>query len=183
MTDTVIARRYANALFSIGKQSGLEDLEKYGENLANLEACVVNTPVLDKVFKSPVVTVQEKKSVIKKVLSEMGADTMLTNFCLLLADKNRLSTLKDISNIYGELLDKEKGILRGTLVTAISLDTKKKNAIKKQLEEKAGKNIYLDFSVDKSILGGVVLHVGDRVLDASLRAQLAVLRKTIKRGE
>ncbi len=183
MTNTVIARRYANALFSLGKKSGIKNLEEYGQNLTDLEACVVNSPALDKVFKSPVVTAQEKKSVLSKVLTQMGADTTLTNFCLLLADKNRLSNLKDISIIFGKLLDQEKGILRGSLVTAISIDTKKKNAIKKQLEEKAGKSIDLNFEVDESILGGVVLHVGDRVLDASLRAQLAVLRKTIKRGE
>ncbi len=183
MNNTVIARRYANALFTIGKKSGLKDLESYGQYLTELEQCIKSSHDLDRVFKSPVVTVQEKKDVLAKLLSGMGASAVLKNFCLLLADKNRLSTLKDISQIYGKLLDQEKGILRGTLITAISLDTKKKNAIKKQLEEKAGTSIDLVFDVDTSILGGVVLHVGDRVLDASLRAQLAVLRKTIKRGE
>ncbi len=183
MTDTVIARRYANALFAIGKKSGIQNLEKYGASLTELGSAVVSVPALDKVFKSPVVTAEEKKKVLGKVLSDMGADATVTNFCLLLADKNRLSSLREIANVYGKLLDEEKGVIRGHVLTAVNLDAKKQAAIKKQLEDKAGKSIALTFDVDKSILGGIVLEVGDRVLDASLRAQLAVLRETIKRGE
>ncbi len=183
MTDTVIARRYANALFALGKKSGSKDLEQYGVSLNKLNDLVQASPELDKVFKSPVVTADEKKKVLKNLLSKVEADTNMTNFCLLLADKNRLSNLRRIAGCYGSLLDAEKGVIRGHLLTAIALDDKKQGAIKKQLEKKAGKSIELSFDVDASILGGVVLKVGDRVLDASLRAQLAILRETIKRGE
>ena len=183
MTNTVIARRYANALFAIGKKTGIKDLEQYGVNLTELSSLVSSAPELDKVFKSPVVTAEEKKKVLGKVLVEMGATATVSNFCLLLADRNRLSNLREIVTVYGNLLDAEKGVIRGHLLTAVSLDTKRQNAIKKQLEEKAGKSINLSFAVDAGILGGLVLKVGDRVLDASLRAQLAVLRETIKRGE
>ncbi len=183
MTDTVIARRYANALFALGKKNGLSELEQYSLGLNKLSELLQNSPELDKVFKSPVVSADEKKKVLKTLLTKVEADATMTNFCLLLADKNRLSNLRRIAGCYGSLLDAEKGVIRGHLLTAIPLDNKKQGAIKKQLEEKAGKSIELSFDVDASILGGVVLKVGDRVLDASLRAQLAILRETIKRGE
>lgn len=183
MNDTVIARRYANALFALGKKAGIGDLEKYGTSLVALDAAVAATPELEKVFKSPVVTAEEKKQVLTKVLAKAGADTAVTRFCLLLADKNRLSSLRRIVGIYNALLDAEKGVIRGHLLTAVPLDAKKQGTIKKQLEGKAGKSINLSFAVDATILGGVVLKVGDRVMDASLRAQLAILRATIKRGE
>ncbi len=183
MTDTVIARRYANALFALGKKSGMSDLEQHNTSLVKLSELLQASPELDKVFKSPVVAADEKKMVLKTLLSKVGADATMTNFCLLLADKNRLSNLRRIAGCYSNLLDAEKGVIRGHLLTAIDLDSKKQGDIKKQLEKMAGKSIELSFDVDASILGGVVLKVGDRVLDASLRAQLAILRETIKRGE
>ncbi len=183
MTDTVIARRYAGALFALGKKSGIKDLEQHNASLVALSEIVQASPELDKVFKSPVVVADEKKKVLSKLLKKVGADKTVTNFCLLLADKNRLSNLNRIAGCYSTLLDAEKGVIRGHLLTAIALDGKKQGDIKKQLEDMAGKSIELSFDVDTSILGGVVLKVGDRVLDASLRAQLAILRDTIKRGE
>ncbi len=183
MTDTVIARRYANALFAIGKKAGIADLEQYGQSLASLDAFLMASPELDKVFKSPVVTAEEKKKVLADLLKKAEANATMTNFCLLLADKNRLSNLRRIAQCYGNLLDAEKGVIRGHLLTAVPLDAKKQGTIKKQLEEKAGASINLTFDVDTNILGGLVLKVGDRVMDASLRAQLAILRETIKRGE
>ncbi len=182
MTDTVIARRYANALFAIGKKAGMASLEKYGSGLSQLDSLLQGSPELDKVFKSPVVTAEEKKKVLGRVLKDLDADSTMSNFCLLLADKNRLSNLRRIASCYGTLLDTEKGVIRGHLLTAVKLDAKRQGTIKKQLEGKAGKSLELTFAVDSSILGGVVLKVGDRVMDASVRAQLAILREIIKRA-
>lgn len=183
MTDSVVARRYANALFALGKKSGKKELEKHGASLEQLDNLLALSPELDKVFKSPVVSATEKKHVLGKLLDSIGADQTMANFCLLLADKGRLPSLRHITTYYGTLLDAEKGIIRGRLLTAVPLDAKKQGQLKSLLEKKAGKSIELAFDVDKSILGGVVLKVGDKVLDASLRAQLAILRDTIKRGE
>lgn len=183
MTDAVIARRYAHALFALGKKTGMKELERHGTSLGALDSLLGASPELDKVFKSPVVSVEEKRKVLAKLLKSIDADKTMTNFCLLLADKGRLSSLRHIATCYGTLLDAEKGVIRGRLCTAVSLDAKKQSHLKELLEKKAGKSIELAFDVDKSILGGVVLKVGDRVLDASLRAQLAILRDTIKRGE
>ena len=183
MTDTVVARRYAHALFALGKKAGTPELEKQGKSLGDMDKLLAASPELDKIFKSPVVSVEEKRQVLTKLLESIGADKTMTNFCLLLADKGRLSSLRPIATCYGTLLDTEKGVIRGRLLTAVSLDAKKQAQLKTLLEKKAGKSLELAFDVDKSILGGVVLKVGDRVLDASLRAQLAILRDTIKRGE
>ena len=84
---------------------------------------------------------------------------------------------------YGKLLDEAKGIIRGQCITAVQLSADKKSKLKETLQEKAGTDIELTFAVDKDILGGMVLKMGDRVLDASLRAQLGILRETFKRGE
>jgi F-type H+-transporting ATPase subunit delta len=108
---------------------------------------------------------------------------MVRNFCHLLADKERLGFLPEIEAEFSRLLDAEKGVIRGELVTAVELDDAKQEAVKKQLESQAGSQLILDFSTNDDILGGVVLKVGDKVLDGSLRAQLDILKENIKRGE
>ena len=183
MTDSVVARRYANALFALGRKAGKKALEEHGAGLAQLGRLVDVSPELEKAFKSPVVSAEEKKHILGKLLETIGADKTLSNFCLLLADKGRLSHLRRIATYYSTLLDVENGVMRGQLTTAVKLDAKKQGQLRSLLEKKAGKGIELAFDVDASILGGVVLKVGDKVLDASLRAQLAILRDTIKRGE
>lgn len=183
MTDTVVARRYAGALFALGKEAGSKTLSQHGATFAALKEMVTASPTLGTALKSPVVSIDEKKKVMLKLLKKINADQVMINFCSLLADKDRLASLQDIATCYGRLLDEENGVIRGTLTTAVPLDAKKQGALKTKLDKKAGKKIELAFDVDKSILGGVILRVGDRVLDASLRAQLAILRDTIKRGE
>ena len=184
MTGGTLARKYARALFSLGKKSGAPQLEQYGAALAGLAGMLAISPALERMFKSPVITVAEKHALADQLLDKAGADLTVKNFCRLLADKGRLAALPAIAGCYGELLDAEKGVLRGTVITAVKLDAERQKKLKAGLEKKAGnKTLALEFHVDKAILGGLMLKVGDRVLDASLRAQLTILRDTIKRGE
>ena len=184
MTGSTLARKYAKALFTLGKKSGSAQLEQYGAALSDLNQMLDASPSLARLFKSPVVSTAEKHALVGALLEQANADGTVKNFCALLADKGRLACLPAIASCYGELLDANKGIVRGTLTTAVQLDAEKRKKLKANLEKKAkSKKLELEFNVDKSILGGIMLKVGDRVLDASLRAQLTILRDTIKRGE
>jgi F-type H+-transporting ATPase subunit delta len=179
----VVARRYAGAIFALGKKEGDKSLARHGACLAALGEMIDVSPELALVLKSPVISIEEKKALVDKLLVQVKADSTVRNFCFLLADKERLAFLREITVCYGRLLDTAKGVLRGKLTTAVPLSGEKQVAVKTALEKKSGKAIELTFAVDKNILGGVVLNMGDRVLDASLRAQLGILRDTFKRGE
>ena len=133
-------------------------------------------------LKSPVVGVEEKKGVLGALLEKLGADQTMRNFCFLLADKERLASLRQIAGWYGILLDEANGVLRGRVITAVKLSKAKREQLRAELAKKSGGDIELAFSVDPEILGGMVLAVGDKVLDSSLRAQLGILRETFKRG-
>lgn len=183
MIDTVVARRYANAIFALGKKDGDAALSSRGQCLAAIGEMLASAPGLDLTLKSPVIGVEEKKAILGKVLGKLNADQTMRNFCFLLADKERLVFLGEIAAWYGKLLDEAKGIIRGQCITAVKLSADKKSKLKDALQKKAGTDIELTFAVDKDILGGMVLKLGDRVLDASLRAQLGILRETFKRGE
>lgn len=182
MTENVVARRYAGALFALSGREGGDAREKHGECLADLAAMIILEPKLGLTLKSPVVEIREKKAVVDELLKRLDADRTMRNFCHLLADKNRLGELGGIARCYGEMLDAANGILRGKVVTAVKLSPEKQAALKKQLRQKIGADIELVFDVDPAILGGMVLAVGDKVLDSSLRAQLGALRETLIRG-
>ena len=181
MTNSLVSRRYADALFSLGQKNNA--INDYGTGLMELARVVAEEPKLAKAFKSPVISVNEKKALLSSILDKMEADKVLRNFCFLLADKNRLSELTGISDWYGSLLDNANGILRGKVITAIPLSQDRREKLKNSLEEKAGSKMILDFEVDPDILGGMVLAIGDKVLDTSLRAQLGILGDILKRGK
>ena len=182
MTGHIVARRYARALFALGRKQGLPKLEKLGRDLAALGAAIKASPALAELYRSPLFLAEEKSRVTQKLLAELKADEYTVRFCELLAEKGRLGSIGEMVSVFLDLLDAEKGVLRGELVTAVNIDESKRATVLEQLEKQAGRALELSYSVDPAIIGGIILKVGDRVLDASLRAQLSSLKDNIKRG-
>ena len=183
MNGDIVAQRYAKALFALGKQEGTSKLEHFGENLSALSNVLEETPELVRFFTIPIISIAEKQKVLVQVLDRINVDPVIKNFCLLLAEKERLPLFGAIAEHFGKLLDVEWDVVRGKILTAVDLSKEQQSGILARLEKQTSRQIALKFEVDPSILGGVVLQVGDNVLDASLRAQLTILRDIIKRGE
>ncbi len=183
MTVDIIARRYAEALLSLGKKGGDAEIDRYADELAAITDIEKQSPELAMFLKSPAFSSAEKCRVLVPILEKLGVSPIVRNFCMLLAEKERLGALAQIAQAYSDLRDVANGIVRGELLTAIELTAEKKAAVSSQLERQSKKKIALTYAVDRNILGGVVLKVGDMVLDASLKAQLNILKETIKRGE
>ena len=118
-----------------------------------------------------------------QLVEKVSVDPMVRNFCDLLADKGRVEMLSAIASDYKAMMDAVSGVIAGELITVSELNEERKSAIQTNLEKQAGKKLELSFTTDKEILGGIVLKVGDKVLDASLKAQLQILKENIKRGE
>lgn len=183
MTGNIVARRYAKALFSLAQKSGKKVAAEYGKDLEVFASVLETSPDLLKVFANPVIAAEVKKAVLAGILDKLALKPAVANFLSLLADKERLPFVLDVTATYRALLDEAQGVLRGQLVTAYALTEVRQDQIKGKLEKQSGKKLVLSFAVDPAILGGVLLKVGDKVLDASLRAQLDILKEQIKRGE
>jgi F-type H+-transporting ATPase subunit delta len=183
LSGNIVARRYAKALFAVGQKQGESQLDVYGKQLGELAGALEGAPEVLRFFKNPVFSVEEKKAVLKQIAEQLGLAGPILNFAFLLADKNRLVSVPDIAADYASMLDEQHGIISGKLVTAVAISDARKVELKERLEKQTGKKLVLDFATDADILGGVVLKIGDSVLDASLRAQLNILKETIKRGE
>lgn len=183
MTGNIVSRRYAKALFAVGEKQGKDQIAAYGQELQELAGALLEAPEAMSFFRNPTFNADEKKSVMNQIVAKTGANQMVKNFCDLLAEKDRLSVLPAIAADYKKMLDEFQGVIAGEMITAKPLSEERKSELKKRLEDQTGKKLELEFADSADILGGVVLKIGDKVLDASLKAQLQILKENIKRGE
>jgi len=183
LTGNVVSRRYAKALFAIGAAKGEAEQAKYGEQLVALGESILEAPEAVGFFKNPSFSAEEKKAVLNQLVEKISVDPMVKNFCDLLADKGRVEMIPAVASDYKAMMDAVSGVISGELTTVSELSEERKSAIQANLEKQAGKKLELSFATDKDILGGIVLKVGDKVMDASLKAQLQILKENIKRGE
>lgn len=173
-----IARVYAEALFDVAKDKGT--LDEVHEQLGQVAETIAGDRDLQIFFFSPYFSSAEKREGIEKAIS--GGNEELINFLELLAEKHRMPALFRIRRRFDELWAAENERLEVTVRSAVELDPSVVESIGKEIERKTGKTIDLSSEVDDSILGGLVLQVGNRVLDASIRNRLEKLRKEIVRA-
>ena len=150
------------------------------EELGQFADAVDENRELQVFFFSPYFSSQEKKDAIGKVLD--GADESFVRFLELLAERHRMPAIFRIRRGFDELWREENKMLPVTLTSAVELDSQLVDGIGKKIEEQTGQKVELTSKVDDDVLGGIVLQVGNMVLDASVRARLEKLRKNVARA-
>ena len=173
-----IAEVYARALFEVAKEG--EKLDEVREQLGEIADAVAESRDLQVFFFSPYFSSEEKVQGLGKAIS--GADDIVENFLALLVEKHRMPALFRIRQQYEALWQEENQILPVQVTSAIELDKKTVKNIGDQIGERTGRKVELSSNVDPDILGGIVLQVGNSVLDASIRNRLENLRKSVARG-
>ncbi len=180
MRQTILARRYAKALFSLGKEDGKN--EQYSEVLSAIAELYKDESV-ENALVNPLYPVEARQKVMAKVGELAKADAIMTRFLALLVEKKRADILPDIAAEMRIMVDQEQNISHGSVVSAIELDDALKGKIQQALEKITGNKVILETSVDPSIIGGVIAKVGDLVLDGSIKTQLNGLKESIKGRE
>jgi len=173
-----IARVYAEALFEVGKEK--DKLDEIREQLGQFTDALDQSREMQVFFFSPYFSSAEKKDGISRVLD--GADDELVNFLELLAEKHRMPVIFRIRRQFDELWKRENHKIDVTVTSATELDPKVVKQIGKEIEEQTGQSVELSSRVDDSILGGIVLQVGNMVLDASIRNRVEKLRRSVARA-
>ncbi|SMP10721.1 ATP synthase F1 subcomplex delta subunit [Desulfurobacterium pacificum] len=169
-----VARRYAKALVDVLPE---EKLEKVLE-----EAKTINQLIDDRAiryFKSPVVAVEKKKALIEQILSKVEITEELKRVLLLMAEKNRLGILREFVSELESLVDARLGIVKAEITSATELDDDTLEKIKAKIEELFGKKAEISVSLDPSLIGGFIVKVADKIIDASIKTQLENLKKVI----
>jgi F-type H+-transporting ATPase subunit delta len=170
-----IARVYSQALFEVAKEK--DSLGEIHEQLGQFADALAEDRDLQVFFFSPYFSSSEKREGIGKMLDDANAE--LVNFLELLAEKHRIPALFRVRRRFDELWAAEDERLEVTVTSAIELDQSVIDSIGAEIEKKTGKTIELSSQVDPDIVGGLVLQVGNRVLDASIRSRLDNLRREV----
>jgi ATP synthase F1 delta subunit len=173
-----IAEVYARSLFEVAKDG--DKIDTVREQLGEVAEALDETRDLQVFFFSPYFSTDEKLQGLDKILED--ADETVANFLALLVEKHRMPALFRIRQRFEALWQEENKVLPVQITSAVELDKKTVSDIGDRIGEKTGRKIELRSAVDPDILGGLVLQVGNNVLDASIRNRLENLRKQVARG-
>jgi ATP synthase F1 delta subunit len=173
-----IAAVYARSLFEVAKDQGkLDDVRsQLGEFADAMDA----SRELQMFFFSPYFSTQEKEDGLDRTIS--GADEIVVNFLKLLIENHRMPVIFRVRRGYDELWEQENRLLPVQVTSAVELDKATVKQIGDRIAEQTGQKVELSATVEPDILGGIVVRVGNQVLDASIRNRLEQLRKQVARA-
>jgi F-type H+-transporting ATPase subunit delta len=173
-----IAQVYSRSLFEVAKEHDKLDIVR--EQLGEFADALAENRDLQVFFFSPYFSTQEKKDGLKRALE--GVDDVLENFLELLIEKHRMPALFRIRRQYDERWEDENRLLPVQVTSAIELDPNTVEQIGKRIGEQTDRRVELSTNVDPEILGGIVLRVGNSILDASIRNRLEQVRRQVARA-
>lgn len=183
MGPTIIARNYAETLFALAeKNGGMATVEAYASAIEEVAEMLRDEPALRRFLETPRVSLDEKKAALRKAFTGRSDDAFL-RFLLIVLEKRRQTLLMEIAAEYQDLLDKAKGRVRARVTLSEEPDEALERGIVETLQNRLGKAVLAEFEVDPALLGGVVVRVGDEILDGSLRSRLATVRRQMMRAE
>ncbi len=181
MRETTIARNYAEALLELAQKAG--DLSGWGEWLDEIGNAMESDRRLRVFLESPRVSAQQKKDVLQKAFGGGGAlPRSFVRFLQALVSHRRQMLIPTIAHEYKDLVDQVEGRVHASVTVVRDADEEDRALITSQLSRAIGKNVVPHFHVNPAILGGVIVRVGDTVLDGSIRRRLGILRVGMEGG-
>lgn len=176
--ETGLAGRYALAIFELAQEEHAVDA--VAADFASLKQLMAESSELTRLIRAPVFSRDEQAAGMNGVLNRMEAAPLTRRFILLLASKRRLFALADIIRAYGLLVAKQKGEMSAQVTSARPLSDNETAELKATLKAKLSRDVQLETRVDPSLLGGLIVKVGSRMIDSSLRTKLNGLRMAMR---
>jgi len=172
-----LAKRYAKAFFEIAGEQ--KQYEAYYCELSLFAAIMKDHGKLRAFFSNPMVNQLGKKAIVESLLAELQVSPLTANFIKLLVDKRRIGILPEIQNCYQELMDRTLKKVRISVKTAFPLSGALSARLREGLERMTDKQVEMTVQEDASLLGGLVVQVGDTLYDGSIRTQLNNIRNLL----
>ncbi len=173
-----MAGRYATALFELARESNAIDAVK--ADLERFDALVAESADLTRLVRSPVFSVEEQLQALSAVLERAGIGGLAGKFLKLVTTNRRLFAVRDMVKAYRELVAAFKGEATAEVTVAEKLKDEHLAALRSALKEVSGKDVDLDIKVDPAIIGGLVVKLGSRMVDSSLRTKLNAIKYAMK---
>ena len=166
--------QYANALADVALQQGAA--EPVLKQLNDFVEAYAASAELRNLLANPAVTGKEKHAVAEKLSTRLGASKILRNFLFLLIDHRRTLMIPELAEAFKAVIRERESIAEAQVASAVELSDAQKKSLGRSLEKKTGKKIEAKFTVDKGLLGGVVVRIGDTVYDGSVKHRLNEMR-------
>jgi F-type H+-transporting ATPase subunit delta len=173
-----VAGRYATALFQLAEEA--KALDEVEHDLNRFQQAVEAVDELRQIVRSPVFTADEQLTAISAVLDEIEISGLTANFLKLVAKNRRLFSAPEMIRAYRGLLARHRGLTFAAVISATKLEEGQIRALKQALAAALGRDVDLEQQVDPSLLGGLVIRVGSRMIDNSLRTKLNSLKVAMK---
>jgi len=173
-----MAGRYATALFDLARESNAIDAVK--ADLERFDALVAESADLNRLVRSPVFSADEQLQALSAVLERAGIGGLAAKFLKLVTSNRRLFAVRDMVKAYREFVAKHKGEATAEVTIAEKLKDEHLDALRSALKAVSGKNVDLDIKVDPAIIGGLVVKLGSRMVDSSLRTRLNAIKQVMK---
>ncbi|KAA9008270.1 F0F1 ATP synthase subunit delta [Histidinibacterium aquaticum] len=176
--STGIAHRYATAVFELSKDEGA--LDQLSGDLDTLEAALNESADLRDLIRSPIYSREAQEKAIIAVAEKMELSATLRNVLGLMAQKRRLFVVPHMIRDLRDMLSKERGEVQADVISAKALTKTQAEKLSKTLAERVGAKIKINQTVDESLIGGLVIKVGSRMIDTSIKSKLAHLQNSMK---
>jgi F-type H+-transporting ATPase subunit delta len=171
---TAAAKRYGRAVFEVAREEG--QVEEWGRRLVKVRDLLAN-PEVSAVLTNPTIPLNLRMELISAAPHEL--DPEATNLARLLIESNRVEEVAGVVDVFDALADESAGRVRAMVTTAVELTDAERERVTRQLSERLGKEVTMQVTVDKRILGGLKLQYGDRLIDASVATKLQQLRRRL----
>jgi F-type H+-transporting ATPase subunit delta len=165
-----VASRYAAALFELGNEQG--NLSQLSDEIRRIAEAYSSSHDLRSVLDNPVVLESQRTAILREICERLSLSPSAKNVVGLLAERQRLATLPFIARALAQLTDEHMGVVRASVTSATKLDEGFYGRLQREMEAKTGRKVSLERAVDPTLLGGIVVRVGDRIIDGSLRTRL-----------
>jgi|TARA_A100001015_G_scaffold39370_1_gene43248 F-type H+-transporting ATPase subunit delta len=171
-----IAGRYAAALFDLMNEMPESDQQLIHANVAGFKAVLDDNADLQNLVRSPVITAEEQAAALGKLLAQAGAHQLFQNFVALVVQNRRAMALSEMARQYGALVAGARDEMVAEIASASALDDGQIVALTEQLKSHFGKTVTVETRTDPDLLGGMVVKIGSRMIDGSLRTKLNSLK-------
>ena len=177
-TSKGIAKRYATALFDLASET--DDISSLEKNVETLTQAIDESPDLNSLISSPIYSRDQQKNAIGAIAKKMGVSAVMINALSLMAEKRRLFVVPTFLSVLKDLISESKNEITAEVVSAQSLSKGQVEKLGKSLKNNFGKDVKINATVDPTLIGGMVVKVGSRMIDSTIRAKLNSLQNTMK---
>jgi len=179
MSEFNVSTRYANSLIELAEEK--DNLPEIASDIRVVYDTLADSKELQRILKNPIIKLDKKNSILSELFtSKISVSTL--NFLKFILNKRREELLFDITKRFLELHDEKFGIVNATVISAVELSEENKVYVKEQLEKFTNKKIRTEYKLDKNVIGGFLVRIGDTILDATIEHQLENLKKKFKFG-